>query len=58
MRNKAAQRQGILPYAWTLLSTNTRKCLTNHFPYGVIYQITDEEIFVIAVMHHTRESGH
>jgi len=58
MRNKAAQRQGILPYAWTPLSTNTRRCLTSHFPYGVIYQIAEEEIFVIVVRHPTREPGH
>ena len=37
------------PYAWAQLSKNTRRCLTNRFPYGVIYQIKDDEIIVIAV---------
>lgn len=39
------------PSAWPLLSSNTHRCLTNRFPYGVIYQFTDKELFVVAVMH-------
>jgi hypothetical protein len=43
------------PRAWSNLSQNTRRCLANRFPYGVVYQITDEAIFIIALMHLNRK---
>ena len=35
------------PEAWSPISKNTRRCLTNRFPYGVIYRITDKEIIIM-----------
>jgi len=46
------------PEAWTRLSKNTRRCLTIRFPYGVVYQILDEEILIIAVMQLNRKPGY
>jgi plasmid stabilization system protein ParE len=43
------------PKAWTVLSKNTRRCLLNRFPYGIIYQIKEKEIIIIAVMHLNRK---
>ncbi len=43
------------PDSWAPLSENTRRCLTNRFPYGVIYQATAKEVFIIAVMQLNRD---
>jgi plasmid stabilization system protein ParE len=38
------------PKAWSPFSKNTRRCLTNRFPYGIIYQILEAEVIIVAVM--------
>ncbi len=37
------------PAAWSPMSKNTRRCLTNRFPFGIIYQVRADHIRVIAV---------
>jgi hypothetical protein len=37
------------PEAWHRLSTRTRRCQTRRFPYGIIYEIREESILVVAV---------
>ncbi len=39
------------PQAWTRISERTRRCRTNGFPYALIYQVREEVILVVAVMH-------
>lgn len=39
------------PRAWPVVSPRARRCRTRRFPYGVIYQIREDEILVVAVMH-------
>jgi len=45
--------QNILHYptAWPVIEEDVRRCLVNRFPYGVIYSIEQDEIFILAVMH-------
>jgi plasmid stabilization system protein ParE len=45
----AIQRIILFPNAWSGLSENTRRCLVNRFPYGVIYRIVEDEILIVAV---------
>ncbi len=37
------------PEAWHPCSKRTRRCQTRRFPYGLIYQIREKEILVVAV---------
>jgi hypothetical protein len=45
------------PYAGSEMSKNSRRCLVNRFPYGLVYQIKSNELRIIAVAHlHRRPS--
>lgn len=46
------------PEAFSKQSENTRKCITNRFPFVVIYQIKKDEIFIAAIAHLSRKPGY
>lgn len=43
------------PNAWPIFSQRARRCMTNRFPYGVLYQIRTDHILVVAIMHLKRD---
>lgn len=57
--NYAVDRIKSFPYAWPLISSRSRRCIINRFPYGVLYQARQDFILVTAIMHLKRdpESG-
>jgi plasmid stabilization system protein ParE len=47
---KAVQRILVFPDAWQSLGVGNRRCLTNRFPFGLIYYQKEQEIIILAVM--------
>ena len=47
------------PDAWSALSRNSRRCLVNRFPYGVIYQTKKSRtVRIVAVANLNRRPGY
>lgn len=38
------------PDAWENMDLKTRRCLANKFPYGVLYRIEEDSVWIMAVM--------
>jgi hypothetical protein len=45
----AIERIKRFPDAWSPMSKNTRRCLVNRFPFGIIYQVKSGLLRIIAV---------
>lgn len=43
------------PKTWPVLEREIRRCLVNRFPYGVLYSVEEDGIFIVAVMHLRRD---
>ena len=41
----------IHPSAWEAIDSKTRRCLTNKFPYGILYRIKEDHIRIMSIMH-------
>jgi plasmid stabilization system protein ParE len=46
------------PRLWTVYEGEYRRFLLKRFPYGLIYRIDEERIFIIAVAHLHRKPGY
>lgn len=55
---QAIKRIIILPKAWSILDTNIRRCLVNRFPFGIIYGINNDDIYILAIMNLCREPNY
>lgn len=53
--HKAISRIADAPEAWVAVSPRARRCLVDRFPYGIIYQIRDDRILILAIMHLSRK---
>lgn len=46
------------PMLGTIFRNSRRRCSLRRFPYGLIYQVTENELRVIAVAHHRRHPNY
>jgi len=44
-------RIAAFPNAWHPLSAHTRRCRLRRFPFGLIYQVRNDELLIVAVAH-------
>jgi plasmid stabilization system protein ParE len=54
----ALERVRQFPRAWHPYTENSRRCQTRRFPYGIVYQVLESEILVVAVAHMHRKPGY
>jgi plasmid stabilization system protein ParE len=43
------------PQTWPVLEAEVRRCLVHRFPYGVLYSVEPDGVFILAVMHLRRD---
>ena len=55
---KTVQRILQFPTAWQNLDGEIRRCLTNRFPFGIIYYQNGNEIVILAVMQLNRKPNY
>jgi toxin ParE1/3/4 len=46
------------PLRWRAVEDDVRRCLTPVFPFALLYTVESGEIFILAVMHTSREPGY
>jgi toxin ParE1/3/4 len=46
------------PRAWPVLENEVRRYQTRRFPYGILYNVENGLVFILAVMHLHRKPGY
>ncbi len=46
------------PGTWPKFTKNCRRFLLRKFPFSVVYQVNNNSIFVLAIMHNSRKPGY
>jgi plasmid stabilization system protein ParE len=46
------------PYGWPFHSEQARRYLLRRFPYGLLYQVYADHVYIVAVMHLHREPNY
>ena len=46
------------PEAWPIISGRIRRCLLQRFPYGLLYRLEANRIYLLAVMHLRRNPNY
>ena len=46
------------PETWATFHYGFKSYILNRFPFSILYQIMDEKIFIIAVMHNSRKPNY
>jgi hypothetical protein len=49
------ERAASYPKAWPFIEDEIRRTLVRRFPYGVLYSVETDELFIVAVMHLHRD---
>lgn len=47
-----------LPNTWPKFERGFRRFLLSKFPFSIIYQSNEEVVFIVAIMHNSREPGY
>jgi hypothetical protein len=47
-----------MPNDWQAVGRRTRRCRTDRFPYGLVYQVQGDVAVIVAVMHLSRRPGY
>ena len=56
--NESIKRISANPSAWTIVMGDIRRSLVSRFPYGVLYSIQDDDVYIIAVMNLHRKPNY